>query len=296
VSAHGGYGHALYAEALSEAGEPVLLPESGGHLLLRPIPGTGLRDAAGCYPLFVCGNWRRLDDDFASIADRAVSVALVTDPFGDYAQAGLERIFDVVRPFKEHVIVDFRSDWRRSISKHHRYYARRALRAVNVDLVDGAAMLDDWMRLYDTLIDRHAIEDERRFSRASFEKQMQVPGLLAFAARAEGAVVAMHLWYVVGDAAYSHLLAIDAAGYEHMASYALHARALDHLAAIASRATLGAGAGMADRDTPLLRFKRGWSMQRQPVYFCGKVLQREAYDRLAAQGGRSYFPAYRHAP
>ena len=290
---HEGYGHALYAEALSEIGDVVLMPESGGHLLLRPIPGTDLRDAVGCYPLFVCGDWARLEDDFASIRDLAVSAALVTDPFGNYTPAGLERLFDVVLPFKEHVIVDFRSDWQRSMSKHHRYYARRALRTIDVELVEGAAILDDWMRLYATLIGRHGIEDGRRFSRASFVKQMKVPGLLAFAAKLDGVVVAMHLWYVDGDAAYSHLLAIDPAGYEHAASYALYFRALDTLATMTSRATLGGSAGMTNSGSPLLRFKRGWSAHRQPVYFCGKVLDREAYDRLAAHGARSHFPAYR---
>lgn len=290
-----GYGHTLYAQALSEIGDPLALPASGGHLLLRPIPGTDCRDATGCYPLFVCRDWTHVEEDFGALKGVAVSAALVADPFGNFTAEGLERLFDVVVAFKEHVIVDLRRDWERSLTKHHRYYAKRALGSVDIDMVDGPAILDDWMRLYDLLIDRHTIHDERRFSRESFAKQLSVPGLLAFAARAGGRIVAIHLWYVDGDVAYSHLLAIDEAGYERMASYALYFAALQYLTGRVSIATLGGAAGTEGSDSPLLQFKRGWSKETRTAYFCGKVFDREVYDRLSAAGGGtgSYFPAYR---
>lgn len=295
MTSRDGYGHKQYAEALSEIGDPLSLDRSEGHLLLRRIPGTEWRDAAGCYPLFVCRDWSRLDADFAALGDVAVSAALVADPFGNYAPEALRGLFDVVVPFKEHVVVDFTADWERSLTKHHRYYAKRALREVEVEFVDGDTVLDDWMRLYDALIARHAIEDERRFSRASFARQMEVPGLLVLAARADGHIVGMHLWYVDGDVAYSHLLALDSAGYERMASYALYYSALQHLSGRVSMATLGGEAGTSGNDSSLLRFKRGWSKRTQTAYFCGKIFDRDVYDRLVASRGSdgSFFPAYR---
>jgi hypothetical protein len=50
-------------------------------------------------------------------------------------------------------------------------------------------------------------------------------------------------------------------------------------------------------DGGLTRFKRGWATGTRPVYFCGRIFQRERYEQLARQGGApvsGYFPAYRH--
>jgi len=57
-------------------------------------------------PLFACGDWPALRADLDSLAGRLVSVTLVTDPFGAYDEALLKSIFDVVRRFKKHFVVD----------------------------------------------------------------------------------------------------------------------------------------------------------------------------------------------
>jgi len=49
-----GYTDPTYAAALDHLGEPVMLPRSGGQVLLRTIAGTALRDAVGPYPFLAC--------------------------------------------------------------------------------------------------------------------------------------------------------------------------------------------------------------------------------------------------
>ena len=47
-------------------------------------PGSDLRDGIGCYPLFACRKWKGLAQDLPALADRLVSLCLITDPFGDF--------------------------------------------------------------------------------------------------------------------------------------------------------------------------------------------------------------------
>jgi hypothetical protein len=59
---------------------------------------------------------------------------------------------------------------------------------------------------------------------------------------------------------------------------------------------LGAGAGLGPSADGLSRFKQGWSTSTRTAYLCGRVLDRDAYDRLVRdshRGGSDYFPAYR---
>lgn len=55
----------------------------------------------GCYPLFCCENWSELPRDLEALADELLSIALVTDPFGDYSQSQLEQYFNA-RVIPEH--------------------------------------------------------------------------------------------------------------------------------------------------------------------------------------------------
>ena len=76
-----GYASPLYAEALAEFGTPVPLARCGGWVLTRTIPGSEVSDAVGCYPLFCCRDIARLGDDLDNLADEAVTVSMVVDPF-----------------------------------------------------------------------------------------------------------------------------------------------------------------------------------------------------------------------
>jgi hypothetical protein len=306
-----GYASPAYARALSGFGSPVALPRSGGSLLLRSIPGTPDADAIGPYPLFSCPRWEGLGEDIRDLAGTLVSVTLVTDPFGGYDRSLLVGAFDRVRQFKTHFVVDLAQDWQAAVSKHHRYYARRAERDVQVDLVaDPSSSAAEWTALYAGLIARHGITGARRFSAESFAAQLRVPGIVMLRASSGGVVVGAHLWYAsdstAGDdgegVAYSHLAATTDAGYALGAAYALHWAALEYFRGRVRWLDLGAGAGMGDgkSGTGLTAFKAGWSAVSRPVYLCGRVLIPGRYAQLAAAGSApaaaspsDYFPAYR---
>jgi hypothetical protein len=266
-------------------------------LLERSIPDTDARDAMGCYPLFVCEDWRGLEADLEEL-DGLVSVALVTDPFGAYDEAWLRRCFrDVATPFKPHFVADLEQPIDRIVSRHHRYYARKALGRVSVERCDSPeSHLDEWVGLYDHLIARHRLSGVKAFSRQSFATQLRIPGAIMLRATCDGTAVGAHLWYVHGGVAHSHLAAFSARGYELMASYALYWFALKTLAGEVRWLNFGAGSGAAaDADAGLTAFKRGWATETRTAYFCGRIFDREKYDVLAAtEAQRSgYFPAYR---
>jgi hypothetical protein len=292
-----GYLHPTYVSSLAEFGSPRFLPNAKGWVLVREIAGTQLRDAMGCYPLFVCRDWANLGDDLNQLEHELISLTLVTDPLGDYSVRQLQNWFsDRVIPFKEHFIVDLEAE--PNVSRHHHYYAQRALAAVDVEVVtNGPTFLDAWVKLYEHLSSRHNFTGIKAFSRSSFAKQLSVPGLVIFRAQKGDETVGAHLWYVQDAIAYSHLAAVSPRGYDLMAAYALYAYALDYFGRHVRIMHLGAGAGLQDdRADGLARFKRGWANGARTAYLCGKIFDKQKYYELvAASGGAqgNYFPAYR---
>ena len=293
-----GYLHPAYAESLTEFGTPRELPRSGGQVLERAIGRTGLRDALGCYPLFCCRQWGALAEDLAVLsADGLVSVTCVVDPFGGHTPDLLERTFDRVTTFKDHHVTDLRSDGRIG-ARRHRDYARQSLRKLTVERApDPSLHLDEWVEAYDTLIRRHGLTGIHAFSRASFARQLAVPGMVMFRALHEGRMVGAQLWFLQGDVAYNHLQASTDEGYEHRVAYALAATAIEGLADEVRWLDFGGGAGASGRnDDGLSAFKRGWATGVRPAYLCGRTLDAERYAKLAAQrelSEASYYPAYR---
>jgi len=295
-----GYMAPAYAESLSEFGSPRLLPRSGGWILERSIEGWPDRDATGCYPLFACRDWNSLHADLEELSG-LVSLALVCDPFGEYDEEYLRKCFgDVVVPFKEHFVTDLNRDPAEFVAAHHRRNARRSEREVNVEqCARPSDFLDDWYALYRVLIERHGIEGLVAFSKESFARQLQVPGMVALRAVRDGATVGMLLWYVQGDVGYYHLGAYSERGYELRASFALFDYALRHFASQGLRwLNLGGAAGAAAGEdlSGLGRFKQGWSTGTRTAYFCGRIFDAEKYDEIVrSKGARAatYFPAYR---
>lgn len=295
-----GYLHPEYARALTVAGEPLYLPHAAGWLLRRNIPGSAYLDATGCYPLFACCNWHQLSLDLANQSEEFVSVTIVTDPFGDFQPADLQTAFpDLVRPYKEHFVVDLSAPLFSRLSAHHRRNVRRALSQVEVTLDDSPQALAEWVTLYDHLIRRHAITGTAAFSRESFARQWQVPGMTVFRAVHQSETVGMTLWYSDETHAWYHLGACSPRGYELRAMYALFQRAIEHFASLhIGWLSLGAGAGIEnDGQDGLTRFKRGWADATRTAFLCGRILDKKAYEQLTAIRGisdRSFFPAYRH--
>jgi len=302
ASALTGYRHPAYADALSEYGQPVFLPQCGGSALERQIPGHAAVDAMGCYPLFACQDWSALHSDLETLDREWVTLALVTDPFGDFSAKCLETCFpDVTIPFKQHYVVDLSRPARDFVIDHHARNARKALKRVTVEVSqDPLVLLEDWLSLYDVLVRRHQIRGLSAFSRQSFASQLQVPGTVAFRASAEGATVGMLLWYLMGNVAYYHLGAYSQVGYDLGASFALFSYAIAHFAELGvGWLNLGAGAGIhGTEDDGLSRFKKGWSNGVRTAFFCGRVFDPARYkDIVSRKTGlpkADYFPAYRH--
>jgi Acetyltransferase (GNAT) domain len=293
-----GYLHPCYAQSLSEFGEPLELRESRGWLLKRPIEGVA--DAMGTYPLFACADWKRLRDDLEQVGESIVSTVVVTDPFGDYDESLLADSFkDLMVPFKAHFVRDLNKPAESDISAHHSRNVRVGLKQVQIErCAEPAGHLDEWLRLYSVLTERHQIRGIRAFSRRSFELQLKTPGMVCFRAVRHGRTIGMALWYVQNDVAYYHLGAYTDEGYELRASFALFHEALEHLRDTGlAFASLGAGAGVETQaDDGLSRFKRGWSNLSRNTFLCGRICNRKAYESLVnASGSRGsgYFPAYR---
>jgi hypothetical protein len=296
-----GYLHADYARALAAFGQPVFLPNAGGWVLKRAIPNSIRTDAMSCYPLFACRDWQQLAGDLEALerADELVSLTVVTDPFGSYGLSDLRQAFhDLVRPFKEHFVVDLSQPLSRRVCAHHRRNAHQALAVLEIERCEPESVLGEWLTLYDHLIQRHGIEGVATFSRESFARQLQVLGITVFRARQQGETVGMTLWYRCGDRAYYHLAAYSPRGYELKASFALFWQAGETFAREGVR-WLALGAGLdEDAADGLTRFKRGWATGTRTAYLCGRILDRQAYAALAFSAGITseiYFPAYRHS-
>jgi hypothetical protein len=252
----------------------------------------------GCYPLFTCDKWSELAADLDDLRGELVSLALVADPFGDHDLSMLEGCFEKVVPFKEHFVVDLSCPLGRATTSHHRYYARRALQKLSVEHEPNpAGLLEVWTALYATLARKRNVTGLRAFSKKAFAKQLSVPGITAFCATLEHQIVGVHLWYVQNEIGYSHLEAMNEAGYTLGAAYALYWKALEFFSERIRWLDLGGGAGMRrNAEDGLSFFKKGWSTGTRTAFFCGRILDPERYAQLAtARGvaGTDYFPAYR---
>jgi len=294
-----GYAHPSYAASLAEFGAPRLLPRSGGWVLEREIQGTNERDAMGCYPIFACQDWRGLEADLNEIDD-LVCVSLVSDPFGACDEALLRRCFgERTIGFKSHFVAELNGATEAIVSRHHRYYAKKALERVSVERCrEPEVFLDEWLGLYAVLTARHRLSGIKAFSRAAFAAQLRIPGVVVFRATHDGETVGAHLWYLQGEVAHSHLAAVSPLGYELMASYALYWSAMKSLAAEARWLNFGAGSGLGDGDDQgLTRFKRGWSNGTRTAYLCGRIFNHQKYQEVVEAKRPSsatlYFPAYR---
>lgn len=296
------YASPFYARSLAEFGDPLPLPECGGWLLERAVPGSSRRDAMGCYPLFSCCDWTKLDDDLDRAGKQLVTVALVVDPFSPLARNELETCFDRVIPFKEHFIVDLDLPSERHVTRHHRYYARKSLNTAKVHAVtDPARHLDEWVGLYANLIARHQLRGIKAFSRESFRRQLEVPGLVMFTAVQEERTIGAQLWYIQGNVAYSHLTAVNDEGYGCRATYGIYWTAIETFkqcfAGKVRWLDLGAGAGLGcGQNDGLAEFKRGWSSGTRPAFFCGRIFDPPTYaelSRAVLADPAGYFPAYR---
>ena len=294
-----GYQHPQYAKSLAEFGVPTELPSSQGWILVRDIAGTKARDAMGCYPLFSCRNWAGLSQDVESLGSDLVSLTLVTDPLGDYQLDDLKACFpDLVRPFKEHFIIDLHEPRERTVSKHHRRYARQALRELAVEVVhDPESFIDEWTVLHGHLVKKHNISGIQAFSQRAFLTQFRTPGVVILRAMYGQRTVAAMMFFVQDGIVHAHVLGCSPEGYAQGALYAIIWHTFDFFDDSIRWCNL---MGVPDGDGPHIEnirwFKQGWTRVTRTAYLCGRVLNRDKYDELAAlnsAGNTPYFPIYR---
>ena len=294
-----GYSHPGYAASLSEFGNPRALPRSGGWILERPILRTPYRDAMGCYPLFACRDWSKLDLDLEELRSELVTLTIVADPFGNHDPAQLGKCFPtLVTPFKEHLVTDLSRSPESFVATQHRRKAQKALERLDIECVeDATSFTDQWIELYATLIQRHGIRGLTAFSADSFRAQLAVPGISMFRAVSKNKTVGMTLWYADRDVAYYHLGAYSDLGYELEASFALFWHVLEYFSSQRLQwLDLGAGAGLSARDGSdgLTRFKRGWATGTRTAFLCGRIFDHSKYEQVVKdRDANDYFPPYR---
>ena len=296
-----GYRSASYAAAVARGGEVLPLPRSGGVLIRRAIPpGSGLTDAMAPYPFLCCSDWSALPDDLAALPPGIVSVTAVTDPFAELREDDLARGFNAMaRPYKQHFIIRLDRPLESFADPRKIAYARGALRKADVECcADACAHLDDLIRLYGVLVNRHGISGAGLMDEPSLRAQAAIPGFRLFRAVRQDRTIAMVAIIEHDDTGYFHFILADDEGYRCSASYALVRVIADTYRARGFRAlSIGAGAGaFGTGEDGLTAFKRAWSSGSRTAYLCGHVVDRDAYERLASARGlsiSSYFPAYR---
>ena len=253
----------------------------------------------GCYPLFCCQDWNRLGSDIEALQSGLISLVLIADPMTTPGRSDLQNYFDNVFAYKKHYVVETGLPPVEYVNKSHRSHAIRALRTVNVEVCDNPIQyLDDWIRLYATLADRHSISGPRRFSTEALEWQLAIPGMVMFRASVDNQTVGLDLWYVQGDVAQGHLTAVNEIGYKHRASYASKWTLLQYFGDRVRWINLGAGR-LSDASDGLSYFKQGFSTGTKQAWICERILQPEIYARLVHEKCTpmthlpGYFPAYR---
>ena len=294
-----GYSHPGYAAALAEFGKPRALPRSEGWILERPILDTPYRDAMGCYPLFACRDWSKLDLDLDEPRSELVTLTIVADPFGNHTPAQLGKCFPaLVTPFKEHLVTELSRSPESFVATQHRRKAQKALERLDIERVEDAGVFADrWIELYANLVRRHGIRGLTAFSPDSFRAQLAVPGISLFRAISENETVGMTLWYTDREVAYYHLGAYSDLGYELEASFALFWHVLEYFSRQGLQwLDLGAGAGLSAKDSSdgLTRFKRGWATGTRTAYLCGRIFDQSKYEQVMKdREANDYFPPYR---
>lgn len=226
-----------------------------------------------------------------------VSFVATPDPFGGYTLTDLERAFPGgVVHFKDHHVADLRRRRDEIVSRRHRKEAEKALRNLTVEChPQPLQFLDEWTRLFELVVKKFRIKGIRAFSRESFARQLALPGAFMSLARFQGEPVAAHIQMVHGDAAYAHLAAANDVSRELGAGYALYYAEIEYFAHKVRWLDWGGEAGLA-KDGGLSSFKRGWSTDTRPVYFCSRIFDRVRYDEIAnakVAYPTSYIPAYR---
>ena len=291
--------HPMYAESFWSSAHRDDCPDAGDGFWNDRFRGHPTGTQWDVIPYFPARIGGELYADLEQIGEGLVSLALVTDPFGEYDVAYLQRCFrDVVIPFKEHYVADLSLPLQDIAGRRHRKNGRRALKEIEVDAwAKPIEFLKTWVTLYRCLIEKHDVSGISAFSRDSFAKQLSIPGAEVLTASYHGATVGAQIYLMQADVVHCHLGAADQAGYDAGAIYALDYYSIEYFAGKARWLNLGGGAGINSNGADgLSLYKKGWTNETRTAYFCGRILNPKKYAEIVSSRGLAdgdYFPAYR---
>ena len=296
-----GYRDGHYAKSLAFYGKPLYLENSNGWCLERLASPSNslLKDIMGVYPYFSCSDWYALPRDVEWLKNEGyVSLVMVTDPMQSVKAQTQQDLFELSRLFKMNFVMELITPFEKNISRHHRYYARKAAKKLNVKVLttplDG---LEEWYSLYLNLIHRHSITGVRKFSKDSFALLFQTPGVSLFKAYLSDTLVGAQIMILQDDVAHAHLSAFTAEGYIEGASYLLDWSALEFMQGKVGAINWGSGLeGHDGTSGGLAEYKRGWSSTLKPSYLYGSILNPDLYTKLMNKSNTvdsAYFPSYR---
>jgi hypothetical protein len=253
----------------------------------------------GPYPLFACHDWSALPADIDGLGDDLLSLVLVTDPFADEAHDVLASLNPaVLRSYKRHYVVDLSRPLAQIGRPSRRDTARRAARMLELTAAEGITVQsEEWVRLYQHVIDRHGLSGIAAFAPETLAAQLLLPGVEFLSARLDGELVAAEVCIRQGDVVHSHLAASSPEGYRLRAMHALDMFALKHFAGTAAWFDFGGGAD-ASGDDGLSQYKASWATDERPTWLAGLILNGPGYEAASVAGGQApddYFPAYRGA-
>lgn len=283
-----------YAAAFGPPWEPIEVPAWGSFVLTRPIPGTSMRDAIGCYPLAGFAPGAEIGRGLEQLKGMGlVSIVAVPDPLSSPPLDHLAHHFSLCRPYKVHYCID-RTRPPRQPPANHRSTLRKSVGLCHVTVERLSEQVDRWCQLYNNLILRHRICGIAAFSRRFFEQIADQPTFTTFVAWHRDEVVSMAIWARSPNVAYYHLNTSSSLGYKVSASYATMAAAIDHFKDV-RWLHLGGGRGSGVNRDGLSYFKRGFANRDLAAFLCGAVLDPRAYAELtcARSSTAAWFPPYR---
>jgi hypothetical protein len=261
-------------------------------VLSRPIPGSNLRDAIGCYPLAAFAPDADVSSGLKQLRNMGfVSIAAVPDPLSSPSLNDLIEHFTMCRPYKTHYCINPSLPTR--LPNRHKRSLRKSNRFCHVTVDRLEERLDNWCELYCSLIARHHIRGISTFSNRFFHRIASLADLTVFSAWHLGEIISMAIWARGCDVAYYFLNASSALGYNLCASYALMEAAVHYFKDL-QWLHLGGEAGRNPKPDGLGSFKRGFANAEFTALLCGAVLDQPTYRALSRERPDSaWFPAYR---
>ncbi|WP_419897871.1 hypothetical protein [Roseomonas sp. USHLN139] len=281
-----------YCRSLPHLGEARDPGASGMPLMIREIPGTGLRDAVGPWPYGGAPTAQAFAGLLARLREEGlVSLTLFIRPDEDEAALAALRRWAEVRPLKEHFVLDPLLP-RPAPGPRTRRNLARAGRCCRIEALPAHRLAALGPVFQAALRARRVLSGYADVPPEHFAALAGMEGVAVMAAvDAEGPAALLVALRAAGETHLLHLLSLPRA-VPSCATYLLVETALRDWSRD-GRVYLGGAPSSAD-GPGIARFKSRWSNRTAPVHLLGAILDPAAYASLArGRSPGSFFPAYR---